>query len=244
MTESLEINGKILYPIREAEKLISYSRDYITRLARENKIIASHIGNQWFVDLESLNSYAESMLIEQSIRKKQLSAERKREHQLEAFGKRQQKNQSKRITSLNTRALAAASFVLMFGLLTGGATYQLISFSNYSLPQVANTSSSNQTITDFSSQSKEYNGYAPAVNEPQPLVEELVQEIRPLGDVRNGILLLPSANSTSSVSSLFSDRVIILELSDGRQAVVRIDSYGNMIGNILPFVTVPVENRR
>ena len=82
MQSILEINGKILFSIRDAAHATSYSRDYITRLAREGKIFASHVGRQWFVDVDSLQAYAEAVALEQEVRKQQLSEERKRERQL------------------------------------------------------------------------------------------------------------------------------------------------------------------
>ena len=55
MSVTFEIDGKKLQSIKSAAKLTSYSRDYITRLAREQKIVASFIERKWFIDIESLH---------------------------------------------------------------------------------------------------------------------------------------------------------------------------------------------
>ena len=43
MSTSFEINNIALVPIKDAAKSVAYSRDYVARLAREKKIVASQI---------------------------------------------------------------------------------------------------------------------------------------------------------------------------------------------------------
>lgn len=243
MTSTLEIDGKNLYPIKDAASLVSYSRDYITRLAREKKITATYVGRQWFVDLDSLKNYVDTSTLENEIRKKQLSAERKNEGQLRKVVEQQRTLHLKKAKSLHTRAAVTASLVLMFGLMTGLATHQSISNSNVSQPQVANT-------------------YDTQINQlPDPVPEVIVepvitkkdedetgsveylhtQEIRPIGDIRNGVLLFPDGNDTN-LENMLSDKVIIKDLPDGTKIVVRVDAAGREVGNAMPFIVVPVES--
>ena len=44
MATSIKINGVTLMPIKDAASSISYSRDYVARLAREGKIVAELAG--------------------------------------------------------------------------------------------------------------------------------------------------------------------------------------------------------
>ncbi|KXJ99765.1 MAG: hypothetical protein UZ19_OD1000263 [Parcubacteria bacterium OLB19] len=57
MSTQIEINGAQLIPLKEAAKRIAYSRDYLAKLAREQKIVATQIGRQWFVDMYSLQTF-------------------------------------------------------------------------------------------------------------------------------------------------------------------------------------------
>jgi len=76
MTQKREINGKKYLSAREASKLVSYSSDYIGRLAREKKILAERVGNQWFVEPESLKFFTLNAEAEKRNRKELLREER------------------------------------------------------------------------------------------------------------------------------------------------------------------------
>lgn len=45
-------------PIREAAKRVSYTTDYVGRLAREGKILAKRSGRNWMVELDSLKLFS------------------------------------------------------------------------------------------------------------------------------------------------------------------------------------------
>lgn len=245
MSAALEIDGKFLHPIKEAAQLVSYSRDYITRLAREKKITATYLGRQWFVDMESLKSYVETSVLENEIRKKQLSVERKNEGQLKKAVEEQHTLHLKKAKSLHARVVTVASLVLMFGLMTGLATNQLITFSNSPQPQVANTYdtklSQSEMVANISSPVSDDSSYAVA-SLTNPTESFGTQEIRSLGDIQNGILLLPNGGQ-AEIEKVLSDKVVVRELSDGTKEVVRVDATGREVGNAVPFVVVPVERQ-
>jgi hypothetical protein len=239
----LEIDGEMLTPIKEASETVSYSRDYITRLARENKIVASHVERQWYVSLDSLNKYIESSVLEKEIRKKQLSTDRKRENILREASKKKNTFSTIKARSLHVRAAVTASLVLGFGLLSGVATHEFISVSKSSVLQVANTQVAqvSKTPTEIFSASvidADYISYSTG----EIMTTQLTQELRPLGDMQNGILLFPNvSSSTLSAAEMFSDKVVVKNLPDGTQALIRVDQAGNVVGNVIPFVVVPVE---
>lgn len=61
MTAHQEISQKIdenFVPIREAAKRVSYTSDYVARLAREGKINAKRDGRNWLVELDSLKLFS------------------------------------------------------------------------------------------------------------------------------------------------------------------------------------------
>jgi len=241
MASTIEINGKSLCPIKEAAQIVSYSRDYITRLAREEKIVATHIGRQWFVDIDSLKNYVEASTLEQEIRKKQLSEERKRERDIREASLRQNSLHLKKVRTLHVKAVSVASLVLMSGLLGGLAMSSYFSNLSSSPSQVATAQNSKPVLPAEAAVTK-----AVAVNDKQ---EASVagdaapsREVRSMGDLETGILLLPVGSSTT-IESVLSDRVVVRESSEGVQMVVRVDSDGNVIGNEIPFVLVPVERQ-
>lgn len=242
MADALEIDGKFLHPIKEAAELVSYSRDYITRLAREKKITAIYVGRQWFVDLKSLKAYVETSTLEQEIRKKQLSAERKHENQIREAAKEQHTLHLKKAESLHMRSMLVASLVLMFGVMTGVVTHQLI--SNPSQPQVASTYDAKEISSSIAIvPPTDIDSSTTSVNEAMSDFVEFrqMEELRLIGDIRNGVLLLPT-DDQASIAEMLSDRVVVREMPDGTEVVVRVDATGHEVGNAMPFITVPVEH--
>ena len=239
MSTALEIAGKNFHPVREAAGVVSYSRDYITRLAREKKITAAYVGRQWFVNLDSLQSYVESAALEQEVRKKQLSVERKRENELRSVTKQKHMLHMQRAKSLHGRAVAVASLVLMAGLATGLATYQLAVAPSFSEQQVASTIDT-QTPEQLSAPELATQAVTFIDSATGQVTYSQDESIRSLGDVRNGILLLPS-NDSSSIRDMLSDEVVVREDVSGSMVIVQVDTDGREIGAEVPFVVVPVE---
>lgn len=79
MSSDITINGLTLLPLKEAAKNFSYTKDYVARLAREQKIVATQIGRQWYVDPLSLKNFVDIAELEQAVKRSYLSEDRKRE---------------------------------------------------------------------------------------------------------------------------------------------------------------------
>lgn len=94
---------------------VSYSRDYITRLAREGKILATHVGRQWFVDLDSLNNYIDTTAKETEVRKRCLAKKERGANNRYSCSK-EKDIQTRKAKTLNARATVAACAVLSIGL--------------------------------------------------------------------------------------------------------------------------------
>ena len=58
MTNVLTINGKKYIQSNQLAREFGYTTDYIGRLAREEKILATLVGRQWFVEPESLRVFS------------------------------------------------------------------------------------------------------------------------------------------------------------------------------------------
>lgn len=84
MSQRLLINSKEYLPVSAVAKRFGYTSDYIARLAREEKILATRIGRNWFVEPESLHSFSVQSEIEKKLRGEELSRKRKIEAELAA----------------------------------------------------------------------------------------------------------------------------------------------------------------
>lgn len=221
--------------IRDASAHTGYSRDYITKLAREQKILAAQIGRQWYVDVESLKGYAEGMAAEREVRQQQLSEARKREllerEAKEAALLRRQKNLGRR------KHAVAALAVLTIGVLTGAA---LQATSEYAF----GAQSANAFLARFF-------GVAPAVATPLvvPVGAQVLEfsdetvRFSTLENIDEGMLLLPdTATSSLDRTQFFSDRVKLMVDESGQTYVAKLDEAGRVVEQI-PYVIVPVNTQ-
>ena len=92
MNRTLTINNKIYLRSKDAAVDAGYTSDYVTRLAREGKIIAEQVGRQWFVDPKSLEEFLSERNNELDTRKEELSRKRKQERKLYRNGAKRRKN--------------------------------------------------------------------------------------------------------------------------------------------------------
>ncbi len=243
MENALEINNRQLYAIKDVAEKVSYSRDYVTHLAREGKIIASYVGRQWFVDLDSLKSYASDAATEKEIRKKQLSSERLEEKNVrEATAKHLDLN-IKKSKTLHVRAVVTASMVLALGVLGGFISVQSNLFFQGNPVQVASTQGLSVSEGVKKAPSTIENNSPAELLGTVPVQDDVTtRSIRLLGDVQQGILLIPNAGN-ATVTSMFSDVVKVVGRSDGSRVVTLIDSDGQETGLPVPFLVLPVEDQ-
>lgn len=250
MTTQVEINGTTFLPIKDASKLVAYSKDYVARLAREQKIVATQIGRQWFVDAVSLKNFAEAAEIEQTIRKQQLSLERKREQIVKHEVSVIKKNTRGKAKLVRVRAQMAATLALSLGLMVGGAVYT----SSLLLPKVthvAQVSAVNEVSVEAEQPVVVEEGFATAEPQRTALYSNVMEyplfvdesEVRSMNaSGTEGIFILPSTGSASTadeIENLFSDEVVA-RFTDENSGVVE---YQKISGEIVeyPFVSVPVK---
>jgi len=82
MTQSLTVNGKEYVPSSVLAVAHNYTPDYIAKLSREEKVLATQVGRQWFVEPSSLETFLHQVDIEKNLRKEELSRKRRIEHAL------------------------------------------------------------------------------------------------------------------------------------------------------------------
>jgi hypothetical protein len=239
MAASIDINGKKLLPIKEVILQVDYSRDYITRLAREKKIVATQIGRMWYVDLDSLKNYQNVTQAEQDIKKRQLSDKRKRDLAFQEAKAAKQAAVRNRVKSKTRAVVALASFVAI-GVGVGVMLESYVATNFALFPQVANVKT--VVLEEATEQPINLADFAAAAR------NEVVPEFAPHVTHRDlnspeGLLLLPltaSSATNTAVTEYFSDPVTLVEEADGSTAVLRLDADGNPVGGEVPFVIVPI----
>ena len=141
MSTHVEIDGISFLTIKDAAKAFSYSRDYVARLAREGKIVATQVNRQWLIDAVSLQNFAEASELEQSVRKQQLSLERKREQIIKQEVVDIKKEIRLKVKSIGMQSQMVAACVLCLGLFAGAGIYTTASLINAPTTSVANLGS-------------------------------------------------------------------------------------------------------
>lgn len=236
MESSLEINGRILRPIRDVAEQVAYSRDYITRLAREKKVYGVQIKRQWFVDVESVRQYAADADIEASVRKQSLSEIRKQERELRSAVAASHERRERKRQYGQVIAGITSGAVVCAGLLFGVAAYDLLAVESAG-GRAASASVSNMATTEakLGDESVAPLSAVTPVHEATTTVTTLRPETAP------GVLLLPTGATTSAMSDLFSDDVE-LQVSDTGTMVTPVNAAGEPVGASLPLISVPVQS--
>ena len=60
MSKSLIINNKRYIPSAVIAREFDYTTDYVSRLAREEKVAATRIDRQWYISEESLRRFVDN----------------------------------------------------------------------------------------------------------------------------------------------------------------------------------------
>ena len=245
MGSTLEIDNKKMHSIKSATTLTSYSRDYITRLAREQKIVATQIGRQWFIDIDSLKNYEAFIALEQKIRQQRLSAQRKEERLLSEVPvqKTTPHKDSARLVSMRSKVLALS--VLLCGLSTGVALNEL----SLAVPSFDHQVASAPVVQQLQDQNEVFVGAIKTVSSvPGVPVETLdfaegAMQLETFGEVAKGVLLLPDRMSPQGLDpkSLFSDEVTVTTDASGETSITRV-SQDTGAAEKIPFVVVPVSH--
>lgn len=123
MAQSFNVNGKEYLQSNVLAVTFGYTSDYIGKLAREEKILGTQVGRQWFIEPESLKVFLQKAQVEKELRKSVLSRQRKFEHA--SFQGKPSRSQFKIPTA--TLASVQAVAILVCGLFAGGLGWVTIS---------------------------------------------------------------------------------------------------------------------
>lgn len=234
MRRIFEVDGRNLCSVKESLTAVSYSGDYVTRLAREGKIFAKLVGRQWFVDLDSLRTYESNSRIEQVLKSRHMSEDLRKEHQVRESVNAKLLFRIEKAQSTHKKAMLTAVCVLMFGLSFGYMAYDSSPYSQrifdvrgirYNL--LSSIFNSQKDTTNFSEKVKPNDSFSKT-------------EFYMMDSPSDGILLFPFKNgSSTNIESFFSDRVEVVEINNG-SAIVRVDKNGRKTDHQIPYVVVPV----
>lgn len=225
MSSDITINGLTLLPLKEAAKNFSYTKDYVARLAREQKIVATQIGRQWYVDPLSLKNFVDIAELEQAVKRSYLSEDRKREQAIKTRVS-QIKSAKKSKVGLRTKkishavAVAVTGFIFAFGIsnLQGD-------FSKVVSQEVLSTNEA----SGFAVASPMPTAILNTVEEKSPTVffEESVEAV---STTTSGVLLVAKGFDReiglAEVEKMFSDDVEVLYADDGSGVILFRNSEG------------------
>lgn len=245
MSSFVQIAGKKYESVITAAALSGYSRDYIGRLAREQKILATQVGRQWFVFIPSLLAYVKISTEEQNLRKRELSSLRKKERATTSrlHGENKTKATPGQGNKFYPKVVALAVLSLGVGL---GATLNAVSLFDFNLN---NQIASAPKVGDFKEVAEEFPVATGKIVESTELqsidFSKESMTVSTLDADGKGVLLLPNSSdknlTAQEIKDFFSDPVKIVRDEIGNSYVVRTNSNG--IEEQLPFAVVPVTNQ-
>lgn len=258
MSSAVEMNGATLVPIREAASSVSYSRDYVARLAREGKIVASQIGRQWFVDVDSLRRFASEASALEEVRKAELRAERKRE--LMAKEALATLDTRVRVTDTKQRfdAFAVAVAVLCLGIVTGLGAYTFsimpdakLASLTHSVTETAAPVNDAEVVTTLATEEESPFRLINEADSQATLLLSTVEdrsvftseaEVSPIEEGLEGILIFTDQGEVrdeADVAALFSDPVEVAFTSE-RSGTITLPGETATSTLAYPFVRLPV----
>lgn len=82
MNEKVHIDNIDFIPASQVAKVLQYTPDYISKLAREEKILSTRVGRRWYVNLDSALQFKELTEREKQARAEEIREERKLEQKL------------------------------------------------------------------------------------------------------------------------------------------------------------------
>lgn len=230
MALSIQLGNNPLVPLKEAVKVVPYSRDYIARLAREGKIVALQFERQWLIDSVSLKNFYDQAKIEEGVRRQLLSDLRRREIEIRDTFVASLQNLEKRQEVFVYRTHTKTAMVMLCGLCAGILFY--VSFMQLDAGRM-------NMIAQIPSDVLAYFWVEPAARVADGSVVasrfyEAVEVTETL-DLSNGILLAPaSSTEITDIQELFSDQVTV-EMTSTTTGVVYLNDANQ---TSLPFVRV------
>ncbi len=231
-----------LISIKEAQPLVSYSKDYIAKLARERKIIATRVDGQWLINPQSLINFFENSRLEERVRHDRLSAERKQALALKQQQSLQVANRNRQLLSSESLALWQSVLIVMAGLLVGSTVYAFSTgLDNLALAGLGFGGDQSAVAVVASASLTDPSEFEVTSSKSSRLVKTS-RSVTPMA-ADEGALLLPGAVGRQSeewyLEAAFSDEVSVRML-DNLRGEIYLRDHPEVAP--LTFVRVPVVN--
>jgi hypothetical protein len=230
MADPLKIGDRNLVTLTDATKLVPYSKDYIAKLARDAKIAAAQFDRQWYIDVDSLKNFFALAQLEVQARAEYTRALRKQELDLHEWWSLFTKTHAERRAERAHKSLQKTIIVVILGMLVGALLVRVVPYTqpDTAVALLGELYAPAARLTPEKTRSDSWYNVG--------VVTEETTEI----DMRAGLLLLPSATSTASATSLFSDPVV-LDTDGIGTGTVRLQDGTSTIPVIEVPVVVPIE---
>lgn len=250
MSTTVEMNGLSLIPIKDAASRVSYSRDYVARLAREGKIVASQIGRQWFVDLTSLQNFSAEATALEEVRRQDLRAERRRELMAKESLGALDEVVARRVATQRFDAAVITAAVVCLGLFIGVGSYTaatipgspLEDFSRalavVSVPVRTQVSQSSGAEVVLPPAKEEHSTLLMSTVVEQPVFATESETALLEGGLAGVVVLTPGSDvpDEATVAGMFSDEVAV-EFVNSTAGTISYDNGSEV--KVYPFVRVP-----
>ena len=73
--EQLIISNKKFFSSKRTGHILGYTNDYVGKLCREGKLLAKMVGRTWYAEWDSVEKYSNSIAIEKSTKREEISKE-------------------------------------------------------------------------------------------------------------------------------------------------------------------------
>lgn len=234
MKKHLSINGKKYLPSIDLAVTSGYTTDHIAKLAREEKIIGTQIGIQWFIEPESLQLFLYKTTVEKEIRKFDLKQTRKIEHALSRKTVSLEVNSGKsKKKHLAVSALVQSFVIVVCGISIGGLSWFITTENLENRESLVAASSESVVPASVSVEEK-------SVKLPPVEIFASLPSF-PEREVLVDLTASSSATSSSTAERIdFSDAVEVVVREDGSQWIQPVfrDDAGE------GFLLVPVKETR
>jgi len=227
MESEFLIGNRKLLPLKKAAEKVSYSRDYVARLAREGKIAALQVNRQWYIDPESLQNFFEVAQFELRARADYTSELRRGELEAIELWQHDQLALERRRRLVPQRVVVQTVFMLTLSVCAGFLVYSSVALATPQqlealLGQLLHTETAPAPVVGPP-------GYSWGVVGNVLIQDEVI-------NLDNGIVLLPGMGATTTtVEEFFSDPVSVQ--SQGQRGVIISEQSG--VTTTMPFVRVP-----
>jgi len=78
--EELYFDNKKYIPSKSAAKLLGYTSDYVSKLARDEEVVARKVGRGWYIQEDSIRNFSKLHVLEKERQSKELSEKRTNEY--------------------------------------------------------------------------------------------------------------------------------------------------------------------